>query len=263
MYCKWCGMDSENETKCTWCGKPLKPPAPETGIEELEETIVKPGSAEQPHETPPSAPPEADEEAEEPAPAPDDIEVGEDVEFEPTLPSKPPKEEKEPEPFELRLRKYLSIMLVLQAGAMVIVHFYPDSWLGQFLPLLFIAGLLIGILRVIPDFEESLLPDIYTVGAITVLLGPLYATLIYWLLGSTRRSLSTSVLWLMATYVVLRVMVGAAVHGPLDTALYILVPNLSLSPMSHVAELFPLLVTGGGWALSRFAREFMDELSWE
>ena len=247
MYCKWCGMESNDDRRCSWCGRVLSPPATD-----------KPAAAKEP---PPTA--MAEEDAEEAAGV---FLVGEDAVVVPHEPPAPAAEEEEViataelPPFGVRFERYLSIMLILLAGGMLVVHFYRDAWLSQFFPLLFISGLLLGIFSVIPDYDEKVLPDVYAVVIVAVLIGPVYAAVLYWFFSSIRQDVNFSVLGLMASYFVIRVAIGSAAHGFLDTIIYMLLPNLSLYIISHVAEAFPLVVLGGGWVLSSFAQPVLDEL---
>jgi len=242
MYCKWCGMESDDDKRCSWCGRELSSPAveqpaaveesPPTTAEDTEGLLLIGERAFEDLEVVPKPPPE-EEEAEE----------------EPELP-----------PFGVRFERYLSIMLILLAGGMLVVHFYRDAWLSQFFPLLFISGLLLGIFNVIPDYDEKVLPDVYAVVIVAVLIGPVYAAVLYWFFSSIRQDVNFSVLGLMASYFVIRIAIGSAAHGFLDTIIYMLLPNLSLYIISHVAEAFPLVVLGGGWVLSSFAQPVLDEL---
>ncbi|HUV04502.1 MAG TPA: hypothetical protein VMX94_05290 [Armatimonadota bacterium] len=241
MYCKWCGMESDDDGQCTWCGRLL--------------SADEPAAMEKP-------PPTAAEDAEGSASG---LLVGEATYEEPQAPAEPAAETKrveEPElpPFGVRFEKYLSIMLILLAGGMLVVHYYQDAWLSQFFPLLFISGLLLGIFKVIPDYDEKSLPDVYTVLAIAVLIGPVYAAVLYWFFSSIRQKVNSSVFGLIASYLVIRIAIGSAAHGFSDTVTYLLLPNLSLYIVSHVAEAFPLAVLGGGWVLSSFAQPVLDEL---
>ena len=242
MYCKWCGMESDDDKRCSWCGRELSSPAveqpaaveesPPTTAEDTEGLLLIGERAFEDLGVVPKPPPEKEE-----------------VEEEPELP-----------PFGVRFERYLSIMLILLAGGMLVVHFYRDAWLSQFFPLLFISGLLLGIFSVVPDYDEKVLPDVYAVVIVAVLIGPVYAAVLYWFFSSIRQDVNFSVLGLMASYFVIRVAIGSAAHGFLDTIIYMLLPNLSLYIISHVAEAFPLVVLGGGWVLSSFAQPVLDEL---
>jgi len=246
MYCKWCGMESDDDRRCSWCGRVLSSPA-----------------ADQPAAVKEPPPPEAEEVAEEPA---DVLLFGEDANGGPHEPPAPAVEEKEEaekaelSPFGVRFERYLSIVLILLAVGMLVVHYYQDAWLSQFFPLLFISGLLLGIFKIIPDYDDKMLPDVYAVLIIAVLIGPVYAAALYWFFSSIRQNVNLSILGLMASYLVIRIAVGSAAHGFLDTVVYMLLPNLSLYIVSHVFEAFPLAVLGGGWMLSSFAQPVLDEL---
>lgn len=171
---------------------------------------------------------------------------------EPSVTSAPPS---------LRLEKYLSIMLILMALGMLVVHFHKDAWLNQFVPLLFISGLLLGVFEVIPDYNDKLREDVLFLVGATFLVGPVYGTLVYWLYSSLQRRTSNSLLVLMASYIAIRFGLGFAAHGIRDTVRYLALPNLSLHPMLHLAELIPLVLIGGGWGVSSFVRVFLDELT--
>lgn len=257
MYCKWCGMESEDDKRCTWCGKAIDP----SGVTR-EKAASETRSVSDTGDTSSNDPMEVLGEVL----LVDKPDTGETDVYSPLETEK--KESKlvrqrsvTPVTPSLRLEKYLSIMLILMALGMLVVHFHKDAWLNQFVPLLFISGLLLGVFEVIPDYHDKLREDVFFLVGMTFLAGPVYGTLVYWLYSSIRQRTSNSLLVLMASYIAIRLGLGFAAHGIRDTVRYLALPNLSLHPMLHVAELIPLVLIGGGWGVSRFVRVFLDELT--
>lgn len=257
MYCKWCGMESEDAKRCTWCGNAIDPSGitrerTASGTTSMSDAVT--ASSNDPMEV-------LGEVLLIDKPGTGETDAYSPVETKKRESKLGRQPSVTPATHNLRIEKYVSIMLVLMALGMLVVHFNRDAWLNQFVPLLFISGLLLGVFEVIPDYNDKLQEDVLFLGGMTFLVGPLYGMLVYWLYSSLKQRTSNSLLVLMASYIAIRFGLGFAAHGIRDTVRYLTLPNLSLHPMLHVAELIPLVLIGGGWGVSSFVRAFLDELT--
>lgn len=257
MYCKWCGLESQTTDKCSWCGKPLESPyktPEEETLSELRETVLV---------------------QEEPSDRTDDaraaevasLMVGDEVEKVPPppepAPEAPPRAPEEI-PFEERLERYFAVMLILVGLAMLVVHYYPDSWTRQFFPLLLISGLLLGVFRIVPTYEDrTMRTDALILMAVSVIVGPLYATLAYILFRRAEATVKNTMLWLMGSYLLIRLALGYGAHGLVDTVAFMLIPSFPADIQPYISQIFPIFTIMLGWFGSTYVETFVDELGRE
>lgn len=249
MYCKWCGMESEDEEKCSWCGRVLTA-TPQASDEKVSQEISSI--------------------SEEPSSEIGGIVLSSEgtgnlADVVGPLPTDEPAFELETiAPFQYRLEQYLSVMLILLALGMLITHFYPDSWLRQLFLLLFVSGFLMCFLRIIPDYEDTAMRvDVLVAVGTFVIIGPVYAALAIRLTKTLGRSAYIPIVRLVISYLIIRFAVGSATHGLVDTLRYFALPNISLSILSHILEILPPAVIFGGWVAATYSRSFISELKFE
>jgi hypothetical protein len=248
LYCKWCGMESDDEKHCTWCGKPLET----STTKKQSETVESPATCSNDlTET-------LDDVLLIDKPLTDGSDTHGFLEAENKKMKKIALVSGLPE--DSRLVGYLGIMLILTALSMLIVHYHKDAWLTLLVLLLPISGLLLGVFSVVPDYDDKQRKNAFVLAAITFAAGPLYGTIGCWIYSLLKQQVSTSLLALMASYLAIRFELGLAAHGFGDTIRCFVLPNLSPHPMFHIAELIPLIIISGGWGASRFIREFINEL---
>ena len=236
MLCKWCGMESEDDKRCDWCGRPFaSPPGDQATTEVPEATTTIPET------TTAMSPVDAD-------PA-----VG--VPFSPRVSTMKPMRVGGVEiiPFGVRFEKYLGVMTILLAAGMAVSHYLPGAWLGPFLALLFMSGLLLGSCRVVGYYDDEF-SDVLILLAVTMFVGPVYATVAYLFVSFLRQDANFSLVGLMASYVAIRLAIGSAAHGFVDTINYMLTFQVSFDIIPRVLQLFPTCVLVGGWICASFTR---------
>jgi hypothetical protein len=240
MYCKWCGMESKDDKRCEWCGRPLVAVGGSPGADAP--TAVIPQAT--------VAIPEATKAID---PVAQDTYAA--LPYTPRMPTRRPLEIEvtELDPFSVRLEKYLGIMLAALAAGMLIAHYFPEAWLAPFLLLVFASGILMGSFRVIGYYDDEF-SDVAIVLIVTMFVGPLFATLIYLVLGLLRQNMNFSILGLMASLIVIRLTIGFAAHGLADTIGYMLTFSVSLDIISRALQLLPTCVLCAGWMAASFFR---------
>ena len=243
MYCKWCGMDSKDDKRCDWCGRPFSAPGDDQATTEVPPatTAVPPAASQSPEATTAMPPAEDD-----PAAA---------VPFSRQMSGMKPIEIEKVElpPFGVRFEKYLSVMLLVLAAGMTLAHYFPEAWSGPFFLLLLVSGLLMGSFRVIGYYDDEF-SDVLILLVVTMFIGPVYATVIYALISLLRQSSNYSLLGLMASYLAIRLAIGFAAHGLADTVNYMLTFQVSLGIIPRALQLFPTCVLVGGWMCASFTR---------
>ena len=245
MHCKWCGMDSKDDKRCEWCGRPFIAPSGDQAPDDQAAAGVPPVT---------TAMPPSREEATTAIP-PSDYDPAEPVPFNPRLTGiKPMKVEAvEIIPFEVRIEKYLGVMALPLAAGMAIAHYFPAAWLGPFLALLFASGLTLGSFRVIGYYDDEFF-DVAILLAAVMVTGPVYATAVYIALCVGKRDWNFSLLGLMASYFVIRLAIGSAAHGFSDTVRYMLTFNVCFGFIDWSLLLLPSCVLIGGWITASFTR---------
>ena len=258
MHCKWCGMESKDDKRCEWCGRPFVAPANGQPINGQPTTVVPPMTTVVPSVTTavPQAttvmPPVANN-----TPPPPGYGPATSVMNDPRVAAAAGPSllaaRVDIDPFGMRLEKYLGIMLILLAAGMAFAHYKPDLWYAAFYPLLFVSGILMGSLRVIGYFDDEYADATILLG-ITAFFGPVYATLAYLVIALIRQDFNTSMLGLMASYFVLRIAIGGAAHGMADTLSYMTTFYICLNFLGWALMLFPLCMLFGGWMSASFSR---------
>ena len=243
MYCKWCGMESKDDKRCEWCGRPFAAPEGEQATTEAPPvtTQVPPVTTAVPEAT--TAMPPADDD---PAAA---------LPFSPRMsPLKPIRVEPvQTIPFGVAFENYLGVMLLLLAGGMALAHYFSGAWLGPLFALLFLSGLLMGTFRVIGFYDDEF-TDVLILLVATMFVGPVYATVVYALIGLLRQDTNYSMLGLMASYLLVRLAIGSAAHGFADTVTYMVTFQISLDYIPRALQLFPACVLVGGWVCASVTR---------
>ena len=263
MYCKWCGMESKDERRCEWCGRPFVLSKDDQPAEDQATTEVTPITTAVPTETTAIDPvptetiaidpvPEADPETTTAIPP---MEHAPPVPYNPRLTGlKPIKiEVAEIPPFGIRIEKYLGIMTLLLAAGMAVAHYFPQVWLVPLFVLLFVSGLLLGSFRVIGYYDDEFL-DVSLFLAMCALLGPVYATGGYLIICLIKQDYNWSLLGLLASHIVIRLAVGASAYGLTDTITYMATFNVAFGLINWVTLLFPSCLLIGGWMSASFTR---------
>lgn len=253
MYCKWCGMESKDDQRCEWCGRPF---AAATNAQATT-TVPSQTTAMPPIYPPPVANSSAGPEA--------------TIAMQPGMQTQVVPRMADPRdraaaravdyvddtpallPFWCRLERYLGIMTMLLAAGMYVAHNFQSIWLVPMLLLLFPAGLFMGTFRVIGYYDDNY-ADCAILLIVAGIVGPVYATAVYLLVALVRQELNASMIGLMAAYLGILVTVGSAAQGFMDTVASILVIRIALDPISWTVQIVPLAILFGGWMCASFTR---------
>lgn len=240
MYCKWCGMESKDDKRCDWCGRPFVTPVGEQAT-----TAVPPGAPQPTAQAPQAttAMPPFDETVRPPLP------------YNPNLsPERPFQIERVELPsFGDRISKYMGTMLILLAVGMLVISAVPSIWLLLYLPLLFVSGLMMGTTRTIGYYEEEY-TDVVILLGITAFVGPVCGTIALLVYGLIRSDLNIAALGLMASFFVIRISTGVAAHGWADTLGEVKTIRVALEIIGWAIQLMPLCALFGGWMIASFWR---------
>lgn len=241
MFCKWCGMESKDHSKCEWCGRPFS-----TQTTESIEAGVPPQTTAMPS-TQHSAP----QATAAMAPADND----DNLPFNPKLSrlKQIVMESTEIAPISERLEKYFGVMLILLAAGTAAAQHFPEFWLVPFFSLVFLSGLLLGVFRVVGYYENNI-SDVLLLLVITMFMGPVYGTAVYGIISLLKRETNYALLALMASFLVVRLMIGSAAHGFGDTIAYMGTFEVSLGIIPRILQLFPICLLVGGWMCASCSR---------
>jgi hypothetical protein len=224
-------MDSKDEKRCEWCGRPFATNANPQATTQLgpggpQATVAMPQAG----QTATAAPPQDRRAAQ--------SFVVEAIQI---------------EPLGIRIERYLGVMLLLLAVGQFAAHAYPQQWIWVLYPSILASGLLLGVFRVIGYYDDEY-SDVLILLAISAFIGPLYATVAYLLIGLIRQSVNVSMLVLMASFFVFRTFIGGAAHGFMDTLGYLTMFRVNIDPFVLVISLFPMACLFGGWMMASFWR---------
>ena len=252
MYCKWCGMDSKDDKRCDWCGRPLVASDAEQSADTQATTAIpQVTTAMDPQPSVTQAMPST----------PDATTAMPPVEGDPSIPfnrsmtgmKKIEIEVVELPPFSVRMEKYLGVMTVLLAIGMAVAHYMPQIWYVPMFMLVFLTGLLLGSFRVIDYMEEAYLE----IGVFIVacgFMGPLYAAVVYLLFGLAKSNVDWSLFGLAVSCVLIRLFIGAAAHGWGDTINYLLTFRIEFNYFHRALLILPGCVLIMGWMAASFTR---------
>lgn len=111
-------------------------------------------------------------------------------------------------PTEL-LGRYLGVFAVILLVAGVLAHFLPRFYWIPMSVAMFVAAMLLPIMRVTPWVEEDA-EDVALFVVLTLVFGPLIALVIYGVVAAVRQSFNASVLGALAVTALLRIVAEAA-----------------------------------------------------
>ncbi|GEM_PF-6333314 len=232
MFCKWCGMESKDNTKCEWCGRAFSASSgPQPTVQMPVGGPLDPRAA-----------------GTTPVPTSAAAISRDRLTFKPATVEIP-----ELPPFGLRFERYMAVMSLLFAGGLLAARYHPSLWLVPLLVLSFFSGLFLAVYRVIGYYDDEML-DVTLVLIFSAFVGPVYATGILLILCLIRREANWSMLGLMASFFVIRFSIGAVAHGMDDTLNYLGGFNVYLGMMQWCLQLVPLSALFGGWMMASFSR---------
>ena len=215
MYCKWCGMDSKETSRCEWCGRPF------AAADEDATTAVPQATTAVPQAT--RKVPQATTAVPQATTAMPPLDGDDPTAALPYSPRISPLkriniEVTELPPLGIRFEKYLSVMLLLLAPGMLSAHYFSEGmlWLIPFLTLGVASGFLLASFRVIGYYDDEF-ADVLIYLVVTALIGPIYAAGVYLIVGLIKQDINWSMLGIIASFVVVRFAIGAAALGLEDT----------------------------------------------
>lgn len=262
MYCKWCGMESKDNKKCEWCGRPFPATDGENATMQM-----PPAEAPAPR---PAAPPRAgmrqiDDATTQMSAAPQDTTVAMRQIGDPTpppsrqpyIPPSLPKLEIEIAqlaPFGARIEKCLALVLIPLAIATFASHYVYGSWVWWFMALTFFTGLMLGITRTIGYYDNDDSLDTL-IGIVTALfVGPLYATVAVLVVGLLRKNPHWPVIGLLTGVLTIQLMLGIASYGAFVAIGSMVAYVVHLDPITGIISGMPTILAFAGWFMAGFSR---------
>jgi hypothetical protein len=147
-----------------------------------------------------------------------------------------------------RWEKFLALSLPLLIGSMLLVHFAPAAFLWVTLAALFLVALLMGVTGAIPSYDDAI-ADCAIVLVISLLLGPLLALIVYFVVGLIRQEMNPAVTALLLSNIVVRSLLGVAFQSSADT-----LSLLAMYGMFSLLLFVTVIASFAGWLMSGFFR---------